>query len=207
MENEMDFGVLALVLAIIALLLSLRPEIERVTRGLFRVEVRSRTQDKQILLNLVNLVERMSETLLLERGRDARELFDDNTREELRTLWTGTKTRCEEIKSTINNAKDSTESDSFSWSRLDRAGVTGESGQSKWRLLRTEIRDDAIKHKRWGKFFERLNSLLGSVVSGIPAFELVKQWKEQLHASLKSDEDLPPTTLGELREEDTSLKT
>lgn len=177
------------------------------TRGLFRVEVRSRTQDKQILLKLVNLVERMSETLLLERGRDARELFDDNTREELRTLWTDTKTRCEEIKSTINNAKDSTESDSFSWSRLDRAGVTGKSGQSKWRLLRTEIKDDAIKHKRWGKFFERLNSLLGSVVSGIPAFELVKQWKEQLHASLKSDEDLPPTTLGELWEEDTSLKT
>src|SRR6266403_5202931 len=69
---------------------------------------------------------------------------------------------------------------------LQRVGMFGDVLAAKWELLSFDIQEGAVK-----RLMKRLNSMLSSLSKVFPALHAVKEFKDQLEATVESLKDAP----------------
>jgi len=77
---------------------------------------------------------------------------------------------------------------------LQQVGMFGDALAAKWELLSFDIQEGAVK-----RLLKRLNSMLSSPSKVFPALHAVKEFKDQLEATVEGLKDTPEfITLGDL---------
>ena len=128
-------------------------------------------EDKQVLDEILAIIHEEIRLLVEERLS----LF----REEMQEHFPGP--AWGEIQWRIDTARLQVESDAFAWWHVERAGLTGEQGRWKRDVLKSVVRGRIV-----GAILRSINSLLGSLSSALPILEAVKEYKEQVEASIEN---------------------
>lgn len=128
-------------------------------------------EDKQVLDEILAIIHKEIKSLVEEHLS----LF----REEMRKHFPGP--AWDEIQDRIGIARLQVKNDTFAWWHLEGVGLTGEQGRWKLRVLKSVVRGGIV-----GAILKSINSLLGSLSSALPILEAVKEYKEQVEASVEN---------------------
>ena len=128
-------------------------------------------EDKQVLDEILAIIHKEIRLLVEERLS----LF----REEMQEHFPGP--AWDEIQDRIDIARLQVETDAFAWWHVERVGLTGEQGRWKRDVLKSVVDGGIV-----GAILRSINSLLGSLSSALPILEAVKEYKEQVEASIEN---------------------
>ena|SRR5258708_7855180 len=127
----------------------------------------SEYEDRQTLVEMLEHVRMALSTVVHKRPDllrpDVRHLFDEP--------WAEVERAIEQGKHEVTNVR---------WEYIEGVGLT-----SKQLSFKKKLFDIDIKSRIVGRIFKRINSFLGSLSRAIPVLEIVKEYKEQVEASIE----------------------
>jgi hypothetical protein len=138
-------------------------------------------RDSRLLLNTFlttcdPLIERVLQRLVLDSGELAH-----RGATQLRRIWNSVSDNLRGVIRTIEIGLSRTRRRA-----LEQIGMFGDALAAKWELLSFDIQEGAVK-----RILKRLNSMLSSLSKVFPALHAVKEFKDQLEATVDSLKNTP----------------
>jgi hypothetical protein len=129
---------------------------------------KQREHDKRILITIVIDIGEQLKLIVFQRPQ----LF----RTEFRAYFPGP---WREVEATLSRAVTDLEQNNFDWKYIEGAGLVRDSLQFKRNMLTAAIKQGVV-----ARTLKIINSILGSMLAGLPVLEPVKEYKELVEAAL-----------------------